>query len=156
MLVHRVTWRSPWEIIADTNCRYLSKRGRAFTSSNGIFTRCYEYKDNFISIGSLIVNVCTLNDATLVHLDSSSVRITMTKTTLRRMFEFDGCIYVTFERLARLVDMIDAKYTRFSNIASENAIRDSNIFNGHQLVDCELLTLAFNTYKKRNDVITCE
>ena len=54
MLVHRVTWRSPWEIIADTNCRYLSKRGRAFTSSNGIFTRCYEYKDNFISIGSLI------------------------------------------------------------------------------------------------------
>jgi len=25
-----------------TNCRYLSKRGRASTSSNGIFTRCYE------------------------------------------------------------------------------------------------------------------
>jgi len=61
-----------------------------------------------------------------------------------------------FERLARLVDMIDAKYTRFSNIACENAIRDSDIFNGHQLVDCDLLALAFNTYKKRNDVITCE
>jgi len=26
----------------------------------------YEYKDNFISIGSLTVSVCTLNDATLV------------------------------------------------------------------------------------------
>ena len=25
MLVHRVTWRSPWEIIADTNCRCLWK-----------------------------------------------------------------------------------------------------------------------------------
>ena len=34
----------------------------------------------------------------------------MTETTLRRMFEFDGCIDVTFERLARLVDMIDVKY----------------------------------------------
>jgi len=41
-----------------------------------------EYKDNFISIGSLIVNVCTLNDATLIRLNSSSVCITMTETTL--------------------------------------------------------------------------
>ncbi|EGI61755.1 hypothetical protein G5I_09962 [Acromyrmex echinatior] len=39
---------------------------------------------------------------------------------------------VTFERLVRLVDTVDVKYTRFSNIASKNAIRDSNIFNGHQ------------------------
>ena len=78
----------------------------------------------------------------------------MTETTLRRMFEFDGCIDVTFERLARLVGTVDAKYTRFSNIASENAIRNNDIFNGHQL-DCELLALVFNTYKKRND-ITCE
>jgi len=54
------------------------------------------------------------------------------------------------------VDTVDAKYTRFSNIASENAIRDNDIFNGHQLVDCELLALAFNTYKKRNGVKTCE
>ena len=46
-------------------------------------------------------------------------------------------------RLAQLVDTVDTKYTRFSNIASENAIRDSNIFNGHQLVDCELLALTF-------------
>ncbi|EGI69185.1 hypothetical protein G5I_02099 [Acromyrmex echinatior] len=43
-------------------------------------------------------------------------------------------IDVMFERLARLVDTVDTKYTRFSNIASENIIRDSDIFNGHQLV----------------------
>jgi len=61
-----------------------------------------------------------LNDATLVRFDFSSVRIT--ETTLRYMFEFDGCIDVTFERFARLVDTVDAKYTRFSNIVSENAI----------------------------------
>ncbi len=30
-----------------------------------------EYKDNFISIGSLTVSICTLNDATLVCLNSS-------------------------------------------------------------------------------------
>ncbi|EGI60238.1 hypothetical protein G5I_11561 [Acromyrmex echinatior] len=44
-----------------------------------------KYKDNFISVGPLIVRVCTLNDITLVHLDFSFVRITMTETTLRCM-----------------------------------------------------------------------
>jgi len=53
-----------------------------------------KYKDNFISIGPL--TVCTLNDTTLVRLDSSSVRITMMETTLH-MFEFDGCIDVMFD-----------------------------------------------------------
>ena len=107
-----------------------------------------EYKDNFISVGPLTVSVCMLNDATLVRLDSSSVRITMTET-LRRMFDFNGCIDVTFERLARLVDTVDTKYTRFSNIASENIICDSDIFNGQQLIDCELLALVFNKYENR-------
>ncbi|KYN28327.1 hypothetical protein ALC57_02252 [Trachymyrmex cornetzi] len=108
-----------------------------------------KYKDNFISVGQLTVSVCTMNDATLVRLDSSSVRTTMTETTLRRMFEFDGCIDVTFERLVQLIDTVDIKYTRFSNITSENAIRDSDIFNGYQLIDCELLALVFSTYKNQ-------
>ncbi|KYN09298.1 hypothetical protein ALC57_18594 [Trachymyrmex cornetzi] len=72
-----------------------------------------EHKDNFISVGPLTVRVCTMNDATLVRLDSSSVRITMTETTLRRMFAFDGCIDVTFERLVRLI------------VRSMSSIRDS-------------------------------
>jgi len=83
-LVHRVTWRSPWEIIADTNCRYLSKRNGLYEQWK-IYKMEYllrnEYKDNFISIGPLTVSVCTLN-ATPVCLDSSSVRITMTETTM--------------------------------------------------------------------------
>ena len=119
-LVHRVTWRSSWEIIADTNCRCLSDLAESLRAAMEYLQELRnEYKDNFISVGPLIVSVCTLNDATLVRLDSSSVHITMTETTLRRMFDFDGCIDVTFERLARLVDTVDAKYTRFSNITSE-------------------------------------
>ena len=57
--VDRVTWRSLWEIIMDTNC--LSKHGRASTSNDGIFTRenIYKvrnkYKDNFISVVLLTV-----------------------------------------------------------------------------------------------------
>ena len=99
------------------------------------------YKDNFISIGLLTARICTLHDTTLVCFDSLSVRMMMTETTLRRMFEFDECINVTFERLVQLVDTIE--YTRFFNIASKNVIRDGDIFNGHELVDCKLLTLVF-------------
>ncbi|KYN29367.1 hypothetical protein ALC57_01190 [Trachymyrmex cornetzi] len=108
-----------------------------------------EYKDNFMSVGPLTVRVCMLqNNATLVRLDSSSVRMMMTETTLHRMFEFDGCIDLIVEQLVRLVDMVDVKYTQFSNIAFKNAIRDSDASNVHQLVDCELLALFFNTYEK--------
>ena len=59
-----------------------------------------------------------LNDAILARLNSSSVRITITK------WRYDVClrIDVTFERIARL-DTVDVKYIRFSNIASANAIR---------------------------------
>ena len=70
------------------------------------------------------------------------------------MFEFDGCIDVMFE-LARFVDLIDVKYMQFSNIASKNAIYDSDIFNGYQLIDYELLVLVFSIYKKIS-VIRCE
>ncbi|KYN21988.1 hypothetical protein ALC57_05623, partial [Trachymyrmex cornetzi] len=108
-----------------------------------------EYKDNFISVGPLTVRVCMLqNNATLVRLDSSSVRMMMTETTLHRMFEFDGCIDLMFEQLVRLVDMVDVKYTQFSNIAFKNAIRNSDAFNVHQLVDCELSALFFNILKR--------
>ena len=69
------------------------------------------------------------------------------------MFEFDGCIDVTFE-LAQLVDTIESSIRdysniRDSNIASRNAIRDSDVFNKHQFVDCELLALVFNMFEKK-------
>ena len=39
-LVHRVMWRSLYEIIVNMNCRCLLKHGRDSTSSVGIFTSC--------------------------------------------------------------------------------------------------------------------
>ncbi|KAL6266156.1 hypothetical protein P5V15_003016 [Pogonomyrmex californicus] len=93
-----------------------------------------------------------MNNVTLVRLESLNVRITMIESTLRRMFDLDGCVDVTFDRLVRFVDTIDAKYTRFSNIASvvtnpeevPNAIHDCDTFDRRQLVDCELLALVFS------------
>jgi len=41
--------------------------------------------------------------------------------------------------------MVDVKYTRFSNIASEDTMIATSLM---ELVDCKLLALVFNTYKK--------
>jgi len=121
-LVHRVTWRSLWEIGHELSLPFVTWR---ISTRNRIFTR-NEYKDNFISVGPLSLQ----NDATLVCIDSSSVRKTLTEAILRHMLEFDGYIDITFERLVRL-DTVNVKYMRFSNIASEDAIHNSDIFNGH-------------------------
>ena len=152
-------WNQRWstELREDRPGRSLRTRTVAVSETWNLYKQWWniykmlwnEYKDNFISVGPLIVRVCTLNNATLVRLDSSSVCITMIETTLHRMFDFNGCIDVTFEQLAQLVDTINVKYMRSSNIMSENAIRDSD-FNGRQLIDCELLALVFNMYEKKS------
>jgi len=68
------------------------------------------------------------------------------------MFDLDQCINVTFDRLDKIIQTVDVKFTQFSNIAStvikpkeiSNVIRASDAFNKHQLVDCELAALVFS------------
>jgi len=54
-----------------------------------------------------------------------------------------------FNRLNGIIEKVDAKFKRFSNIAASVtkdvsiAIRDSDYFDRNQLVDCELLALVF-------------
>ena len=107
---------------------------------------------NFISVGPLTVRFHKINDAKLISLESSNVRMTMIESTLRRMFDLDQCIDITFNRLVRITETVDTKFTQFSNIASTvtdnkevaNVIRASDAFNMHQLVDCELVALVHN------------
>jgi len=117
MLTHRITWRSSWEIIVDTNRRSFETWKSLYEQRWNIYKMLRnEYKDNFISIGPLTICVCTLNDAILARLDSSSVRITMTEMMLRCTF--------TYRRNVRAISP-----TRWCQvysiliIASANAIR---------------------------------
>ena len=107
---------------------------------------------NFISVGPLTVRVHMINDSKLISLESLNVRMMMVKPTLQRMFDLDQCIDITFDRLVKITERVDAKFKQFSNIAStvtdnkevSNVIRASDAFNKHQLVDCELAALVFN------------
>jgi len=55
-----------------------------------------------------------------------------------------------FDRLNSIVEKVDAKFKRFSNIAFSVtkdvsiAIRDSDYFDRNQHVNCELLALVFD------------
>jgi len=79
------------------------------------------------------------------------MRLAMTESTLL-MFNLDWCIDIMFDRLIGIVDIVEkvnAKFKRFSNIAFSVTkdvsitIRDSDYFDGNQLVDGELLALVF-------------
>ncbi|XP_071581036.1 uncharacterized protein [Temnothorax nylanderi] len=107
---------------------------------------------DFISVGPLTLRICTINGVKLVRLESLNVRLTMTESTLHRMLDLDLCIDAMFHRLSRIVETVDVKFTQFSKIASTvtdptqvlNVIRDSDAFDKHQLVDCELAALFFS------------
>jgi len=85
-----------------------------------------------------------MNNVKLIRLESFDVRLAMIESTLLSMYNLDRCIDVMFDRLNDIVEKVDVKFKRFSNIVSSitndvsNVIRDSDYFDGNQLVDCEL------------------
>jgi len=102
-----------------------------------------------ISVGPLTVRFGVMNNAKLIRLESFDVRLAMTESTLLSMFNLDRCIDIMFDRLNGIIEKVDAKFKRFSNIAASVtkdvsiAIRDSDYFDENQIVDCELLALVF-------------
>jgi len=90
-----------------------------------------------------------MNKAKLIRLESFNMRLAMTESTLLSMFNLDRCIDIMFDRLNGIVKKVDAKFKRFFNIAFSItkdvsiAIRDSDYFEGNQLIDCEPLALVF-------------
>ncbi|XP_024890357.1 uncharacterized protein LOC112466489 [Temnothorax curvispinosus] len=116
------------------------------------FIRSSKDTCDFISVGPLTLRICTINGVKLVRLESLNVRLTMIESTLHRMLDLDPCIDAMFHRLNRIVETVDVKFTQFSKIASTvtnptqvlNVIRDSDAFDKHQLVDCELAALFFS------------
>jgi len=95
---------------------------------------CGNISNDSINVGSLTVRFGVMNNAKLIHLESFDVRLSMTESTLLSMFNLDRWIDIMFDRLNGIVEKVDAKFKRFSNIASSVtkdvsiAIRDSDYF----------------------------
>ncbi|KYN21100.1 hypothetical protein ALC57_06533, partial [Trachymyrmex cornetzi] len=113
--------------------------------------RIHHHKDNSINVGPLIVRFSTIENAKIVCLESSDICLMMTESTILFMFNLDKCIELAFDQLVGIVEKIDTKFTRFSNIASTltdakdipNVICASDYFDKNQLLNCELLAVVF-------------
>jgi len=87
---------------------------------------CGDISNDSISVEPLTVRFSVINNAKLIHLESFDVRLAMTESTLLSMFHLDRCIDIMFNRLNGIVEKIDAKFKRFSNIAA-SVIKDVSI-----------------------------
>lgn len=75
----------------------------------------------------------------------------MMESTSNCMFNLDKCIDYMFNWLVNYTDIVDTKFRQFSNIACDindprdviASIQNSEYFDHNELIDCELLALAF-------------
>jgi len=87
--------------------------------------REYPISIDSISVGPLTVRFGMMNNAKLIRLDFFDVRLSMTELTLLTMFNLDRCVDIMFDKLNGIVEKVDAKFKRFSNIASSITLRTS-------------------------------
>ncbi|KAL6263007.1 hypothetical protein P5V15_001138 [Pogonomyrmex californicus] len=105
-------------------------------------------------IGNISVRFGKINNLTILRLKTPATRLAMSKESVNNMFEFEHCVKRLVISLTKILGKIDAKLTRFKDIAStakdtENilrVIRDSDAF------DVTTLSIAFD----RNDIIDYE
>ncbi|XP_026827547.1 uncharacterized protein LOC113562366 [Ooceraea biroi] len=104
-----------------------------------------------IYIGPLTVDFIKYNDTKCVRFEVTNVRSIMMEATLTTIFNLDKCIDCMYNWLVSYIDHVDYKYEQFCKIArSINnpnditvAIQNSEYFDDKELIDCELLALAF-------------
>ncbi|XP_026825363.1 uncharacterized protein LOC113561924 [Ooceraea biroi] len=104
-----------------------------------------------IYIGPLTVEFITFNDTKCVRFEATNVRSIMMASTLTTLFNLDKCIDYMYNWLVSCTDHVDDKYEQFYKIARcvDNpnditvAIQNSEYFDDKELIDCELLALAF-------------
>jgi len=96
------------------------------------------------------VRFSTIENVKIVCLESSDVCLMITESTILFMFNLDQCIELAFDQLIGIVEKVNTKFTRFSNIAStvtdvkdvSNIICASDYFNKNQLLDCEAVVFC--------------
>ena len=116
-------------------------------------------KNNSISVGSDYA----IENAKIVWLKSSNVRLMMTESTILFMFNLNQCIELALDQLVGIVEKVDTKFPLFSNIAStasdakdvSNVICASDYFDKNQLLDyvivsCSFLCVRKNYVKEKN------
>ncbi|KYQ47201.1 hypothetical protein ALC60_13784 [Trachymyrmex zeteki] len=92
-----------------------------------------------------------INNLPILRLETSTARLSMSKSTVLNMFNLEHCVNRLISSLTVITDNVDQKFSRFLDIAStvtESAnmlktMYDDESFDRNDIIECELIALVF-------------
>ena len=106
-----------------------------------------------IEIDHLRIEFTRMHNDQLVKITDNRVTLYMTEVTMRKLFAYEHCIDHMFTWLTENMYAVASKYTAFVNVLRSataptdyvKLISESDHFEQHSLIDCELLALGMQS-----------
>ena len=107
-----------------------------------------------IIVDHLRIDFTRINSQRITKISDSSSTIYMAEATIRQMFKYNRCIDDMFSWLTEILNSVSIKYASFVAIIraattptadNEKLISESEVFEPHSLLDCELLALCLDS-----------
>ncbi|KYN01996.1 hypothetical protein ALC62_07213 [Cyphomyrmex costatus] len=102
-------------------------------------------------IGDVTLRFGRINSIPMLRLDSSSSKVTLSKSTVLNLFNLEYCVNHLISSFNAVTDTIDKKFSRLLNIATNvndstklpRTIYENESFDRNDIIDCELIALIF-------------
>jgi hypothetical protein len=109
-----------------------------------------------ISIGDLTLRFGMINNLPILRMElPNATRVAMSLNTVLTLYDLEFCVDRVVSALGAATEEVDAKYSRYREIAHDarktgtsikNAIRKSDHFDSGNIIDCEIAALCFKAY----------
>ena len=102
-------------------------------------------------VGNLTLRFGRINNLPILRLETSTARLSMSKSTVLNIFNLEHCVNRLISSLTAMTDNVDKKFSRLLAIASTvtksaNVLKtmyDNDSFDRNDILDCELIALIF-------------
>ncbi|KYM95154.1 hypothetical protein ALC62_14210 [Cyphomyrmex costatus] len=102
-------------------------------------------------IGDVTLRFGRINSIPMLRLDSSSSKVTLSKSTVLNLFNLEYCVNRLISSFNAVTDTIDKKFSRLLNIATNvndstklsRTMYENESFDRNDIIDCELIALIF-------------
>ncbi|KAG5338558.1 MMP3 protein, partial [Acromyrmex heyeri] len=102
-------------------------------------------------VGNLTLRFERINNLPILRLETSTARLSMSKSTVLNIFTLEHCVNRLISSLTAMTDNVDKKFSRLLAIASTvtksaNVLKtmyDNESFDRNDILDCELIVLIF-------------
>ncbi|KYN17331.1 hypothetical protein ALC57_10386, partial [Trachymyrmex cornetzi] len=105
-------------------------------------------------VGNLTLRFGRINNLPILRLETSTARLSMSKSTILNIFNLEYCVNRLISSLTTMIDNVDKKFSRLLTIASTvtkstnmlKTMYDDESFDRNNILDCELITLVFGEH----------